>query len=103
MSSVKEINDGVWYVAEVTGVIKDTHLWYTYIALLGRDCYVRRNAHKRTYYQVIAYTLMGQRRAFYVKEADAMEGLNVLTEAGGGIDSEWKQHFHGMRYDVGKL
>jgi len=99
--TVKEIEDGVWYVATVTGVIQDTHRWHTFTALLGQNGYLKRNDHQKDYYQLVAYGVDKIVHGFYVKASVAESSLEVLHEAQGQPDLIWRGYFQNLKFGVG--
>jgi len=97
---VQEMKDGQWYAARVVGVIKDTHIGSTFMALLGQLAWVKRNAHNPSYYQVIVETTEQRRRSFYAQESQVIEALEILNEALGDIDAVWTSYFRNLAYGV---
>lgn len=97
---VKEMADGAWYTARVNGIIKDTHIGSTFMALLGQLAWVKRNGHDKSYYQVIVETTEQKRRSFYAQESQVVEALEVLNPALGDIDAVWSAYFRNLAYGV---
>jgi hypothetical protein len=101
--TVTELDSGIWYVAEVTDVIQDTHLMWTFTALLGQQGFVKRNENTKNYYQLLVRATDGNIHGFYVKEEHAINGLNVIHVSTTDPSAVWSTYFKNLKYDMGKL
>jgi hypothetical protein len=101
--TVTELENDTWYVCEVTDVIQDTHMMWKFTALLGIQGFVKRNEHTKGYYQLLVRGVDNIIHGFYVKEEDAIKGLNVLHVSTVDPIRMWSDYFKGLRYDFGKL